>query len=106
MDGGGPQTYSSPFNVSGDGNHTMSFGSIDRASNAEVEKEATFRIDSAAPVTSATFSGLLNGSVCVGPILVNVTATDVSPGLSNTSVPIDGPGEIDRTWLSVGDTIG
>src|SRR5438046_9205894 len=83
--GGGPQTYGSPFNVSGDGNHTMSFGSIDRASNAELEKEATFRIDSAAPVTSATFSGRLAGSLFVRPVLVILTATDLTSGVCHTS---------------------
>ncbi|TMA00927.1 MAG: PKD domain-containing protein, partial [Methanobacteriota archaeon] len=90
IDDGGPQTYTSPFDVTGDGNHTVSFGSIDRATNAEGSKEETFRIDSMAPITSATFSGLLNGSVFVDPILVTLTATDDTSGVANTSVSIDG----------------
>src|SRR5207249_4509479 len=44
IDGGGPQTYNSSFVVSGDGNHTMSFGSIDRAPNTQAPKEETYRV--------------------------------------------------------------
>src|SRR5207248_2604306 len=47
-------------------------------------------VDDAPPVTTASLSGLLNGSVFVGPILVTLTATDVTSGVANTSVSIDG----------------
>ncbi len=54
VDGGEPRTYDGPFTVSGDGAHSVSYFATDKADNAETAKTVAFRVDGAAPVSSAT----------------------------------------------------
>jgi len=49
LDGGAQQTYSSPIPVSGDGQHNVTFWSVDQYGNAEDPKSATVAIDSISP---------------------------------------------------------
>jgi hypothetical protein len=90
LDGGAAQDYRDPISVSGEGNHTISYGSEDRATNVERDKTASIRIDSVAPSTDVTYSGTLDGDVFVSPILVHLAATDATSGVANTSYSIDG----------------
>lgn len=58
VDGGTPQTYDgSPFTVTGDGTHTVTFYSIDNVGNQEPNETETLKIDTAPPVTTASLSG-------------------------------------------------
>ncbi|MEW5761457.1 MAG: carboxypeptidase regulatory-like domain-containing protein, partial [Candidatus Thermoplasmatota archaeon] len=43
------KVYTAPFNVSGDGEHTMSYYSKDHAGNEEIKKNITIKIDTTAP---------------------------------------------------------
>lgn len=49
VNGGAAQTYVAPFTLSGDGNHTVSFWSVDNAGNTEAVQVKTVSIDQNAP---------------------------------------------------------
>jgi hypothetical protein len=49
LDGGALQTYSAPFQVTGDGTHTLDFYSADRAGTIETTNSISFRIDATKP---------------------------------------------------------
>jgi hypothetical protein len=90
LDGSPSQTYVNPIVVSADGIHTLTYHSADRAGNVEVHKDATFQKDGAAPATAVAFSGTLNGSQFLTPILVTLSPTDALSGVAGTPVQIDG----------------
>ena len=48
--------YTAPVAVSGDGEHELRFRSTDQAGNVEATKTVSVKIDTTAPVTSATFA--------------------------------------------------
>jgi hypothetical protein len=54
IDGGAAVPYTAPFSVSGDGTHTVSYSSTDKAGNAEDAKTLTVKIDATAPKITAT----------------------------------------------------
>jgi hypothetical protein len=49
LDGGAWTTYSGPFQVTGDGDHTLEYHSVDKAENVEAVKSLTFRNDGTKP---------------------------------------------------------
>jgi VCBS repeat-containing protein len=54
LDGGQAQIYTSPFTVTGDGMHTVTFFSTDPAGNVELSQTQAINIAATAPVLSAT----------------------------------------------------
>src|SRR5437660_5635500 len=90
LDGSPSQTYSNPIVVSADGIHTLSYHSADRAGNVEVHHDAAFQKDGTAPATAVAFSGTLNGSRFLTPILFTLSPTDALSGAAGTPVQIDG----------------
>lgn len=62
IDNGNVSVYSTPFIVTGNGFHTVTYYSIDNASNIEAPKNATFTIVLAAPVAITITGGI--GPVC------------------------------------------
>ena len=90
LDGSPVRTYVNPIVVSADGVHTLTYHSADRAGNVELHKDATFQKDGTAPATAVAFSGTLNGSQFLTPILVTLSPTDALSGVASTRVQIDG----------------
>ena len=87
LDGAAAFTPGTSVAVSGEGVHTLTYRSTDRASNLEAEKTATVRIDTTAPVTSDDApAGWSNG-----PFTVTLSATDTGgSGLATTEYKLDG----------------
>ena len=52
LDGGPLQTYTAPFQVTGDGSHTLDFYSTDNAGNVEATNSLAFKVDATAPTIS------------------------------------------------------
>ena len=91
IDGGATQTYSSAFTLSGDGTHVVDYWSTDAAGNSQNSYTATIRIDTTAPLTTATPSGTAgtNGWF-LGPVQVLVNAADNTSGVQSSYYKIDG----------------
>jgi Tannase and feruloyl esterase len=84
--GGGWATYAGPFQVTGDGEHTLQYRSVDKVGHVESAHSFTFKIDATAPV----FSGLPNQCVLWPPNnklveVATVTAADYGSGLAPNS---------------------
>ena len=90
VDGAAVQTYVSPFAVSTNGPHVVTFHSVDKAGNLEVDKTASFNIDQTPPTTTAQLSGPAgkNGWY-TGPVTVTLIATDNLSGIASTSYSLD-----------------
>ncbi|MDD5251574.1 MAG: hypothetical protein PHT12_02980 [Patescibacteria group bacterium] len=78
-------TYAEPFEVSGDGSHTILYGSRDNAGNSETTKSLEIKIDSAVPNVSITApaDGLLTNQPTV---TVSGSASDSGSGVASVSV--------------------
>ncbi len=80
IDGGSGQTYTAPFPVSGDGQHTVTFYSVDTNGNQEATEQVAVNIDTAPPTTT--------DSVTTGYVTLN--ATDTLSGIAATYNTLDG----------------
>jgi hypothetical protein len=90
IDGGAAKTYGGTFTVIGDGTHTLTYFSTDKAGNIESTHTTTFKIDATAPMTTATLAGTLgNAGWYKGPVHVTLAATDATSGVASTSYRID-----------------
>jgi cytochrome c len=61
LDGGPWTAYVEPVNVTGDGTHTVTYRSIDKAGNTEQNKAATVKIDGTKP--TVLISGIADGQI-------------------------------------------
>jgi outer membrane protein assembly factor BamB len=86
IDGGATQTYAGPFVISTLGQHTIEYWSVDHVNNTEVTHSLVVKIDTVAPVITATANPPTAGK---GPKPVTVTisgsVTDVLSGISSAS---------------------
>ena len=91
LDGSDPVTYGGSFQVSGDGQHLVTYWSVDALGNLEATNQGYVNIDTAAPVTTA--SGLA-ASASTGwqnsAQSVTLTASDSVSGVATTYYTIDG----------------
>src|SRR5207249_2979356 len=90
VDGGPWQTYSVPF-VLGEGVHLVEYNATDNAGLTETTNSLTVKVDTVAPVTTASLSGTpgSNGWF-VSAVTVYLNATDATSGVSNITYRIDG----------------
>ncbi len=94
VDGGGWQTYESPIQVRGDGEHTVDFYSTDNAGNVEGWHSVGFRIDTTAPQT-AFLDPPNNGYWFHSIVTVDIAATDAGSGVDAIEYRLDG-----GTWAT------
>ncbi len=105
VDGSTPQTYGGQaFPVSGDGVHTLRWWSADQTGNTETQRQGSLKIDSTPPTTTVTLSGLQIGpNTYVGPVTIQIAATDNLSGLATTRYTLDGssPQAYNQTVLAL-----
>jgi len=96
LDAGSWQMYSLPFTVSGEGQHIISYYSLDQAGNAENTTTIMLKIDTGAPATTCTVDGLLGSQ---GWYVTNVTvaliANDTISGINYTKYKLN-----DGLWMN------
>jgi virginiamycin B lyase len=97
IDGGAYQTYSSPFSVSGDGAHQLSFYSVDTAGHQETAQSQTIRIDSSSP--SGHVSAL--PAIAATPsFTVQWSGSDAVSGIAAFTIYVSDNGGPFAPWLS------
>lgn len=92
VDSGAPQTYTSPFSVSSNGAHTVSYWSQDVAGNIESTRSSVVKIDTTAPTTMASTAGTAGSNGWYrSAVQVSLSASDNNQsGVANTYYSVDG----------------
>lgn len=104
VDGGSWTLYEGRFKVSTDGQHTVEYYSIDNVGNVETIKSCSFKIDATAPTASITtpqegyiyimgrqlFRNPLGGTIIIGGITFEATASDATSGVDYVHFSVDG----------------
>jgi len=112
LDGGAFTTYTDPFQVLGDGDHTIEYRSSDFALNVEATQSLSFKVDGTRPVTSVT--GVANNAVyTLGSIpAAGCLSTDNLSGLAQEATvsvaggSINGVGTFTATCSGAADFAG
>jgi subtilase family serine protease len=87
---GSCSVYSSPFSITTSGYHYVAYFAKDKAGNFSARNYDYVYIDETAPVTTATLSGTLSGTVYDTAVHVTLAATDNLSGVISTSYQLDG----------------
>ncbi|WP_322786261.1 ThuA domain-containing protein [Catelliglobosispora koreensis] len=82
--------YTEPFQVTGDGVHTVRFRSVDNAGNVEDVKSTEVKIDVSAPVTTASFAPPSDAGWHNGAVPVTLASSDAGSGVTATEWSLDG----------------
>jgi hypothetical protein len=91
VDGGAWQTYSAPFNVTGEGTHTVEYRATDALGNQETLRTLTVPVDLTPPTTTATPAGTLGGGGWYrSAVAITLSATDARSGVASTQYRVDG----------------
>lgn len=93
VDGGAAQTYTGPFSVSGDGTHTVTLWSVDRAGNVEDRTGAgnvvSFRIDTTPPTISGSSAPAANSNGWNNTnVVVSFKCDDTLSGIDTCAAPV------------------
>jgi hypothetical protein len=92
VDSGATQTYTSPFSVSSNGAHTISYWSQDVAGNIESAHSSIVKIDTSAPTTQVSTTGTAGANGWYrSAVQVSLIASDNNQsGVANTYYSVDG----------------
>jgi parallel beta-helix repeat protein len=97
LDTGAWSVYTVPITVSENGNHTVSYYSVDLAGNIEQTEESVFRIDhdTEPPQTTHQFDGIMGThGWFVSTVKVTLSGLDFSPsGINHTYYKLDNQGD-------------
>lgn len=90
LDGGPWTPYTEPVNVTGDGTHTVTYHSTDKAGNVEQDKAATVKIDATKP--TVLVSGVADGQIYGDSqdLRISWQAVDSTSGIKTVSGALDG----------------
>jgi hypothetical protein len=86
VDGGAPQTYAAPFQISAEGSHLVAYWSEDQEPAAENHNTGYANLDMTPPVTHAEASDAWRNTTVVVP----TTALDSGSGVADTFYRVDG----------------
>ncbi len=86
LDGAAASPYLTPIAISAEGVHTLAYGSLDVAGNAESTRTATVRIDYTAPVTSTNATTAAYAATAT----ITLTPADAGSGVALTKWRVDG----------------
>jgi len=89
VDNGDWQECSSPFMVSSEGEHTISFYSVDVHGNTESTKSETLRIDKTPPSLDISVSGTQQSGWYTSPVVVTLSGSDDLSGLNKIIYKVD-----------------
>ncbi len=112
LDGAPAAPYSAPFTVSGDGTHTISYSSVDKAGNVEDAKTLTVKIDTTAPKITAvaTPSSVWPPNHKPVNVSVAVSTSDSGAGIANvvlvSATASDDPTDIQGFVVGTASTSG
>ncbi len=102
LDGSDQATYSGAFTVSGDGQHQVTYWSVDALGNTEAVNNGYVNIDTTPPTTTATN---LVASASTGwqnaPVTVTLSASDAVSGAATTYYTVDGAQQTYSTPFTV-----
>lgn len=89
VEGSAPRLYTAPFSVAGDGTHSVTFWSTDRAGNTEAPQGLTLRVDQTAPTVQwGTPTPALNASRWYqSAVDVPFTVSDALSGVAGANPP-------------------
>lgn len=91
VDGGAAQAYAGSFTVSGNGQHEVSFWSVDKVGNTEARRSVNVKIDITSPTTQNAVNGTVGNSVYFrSAVQMSLTAADDLSGVAATYYRIDG----------------
>ena len=91
VDGGPTMVYSSPFTISGEGQHQVLYWSNDKLSHTEAQQTATIKIDSTVPTAQNSVSGTAGGNgYFKSAVQFTITASDNLSGVANRYYRING----------------
>lgn len=92
VDGGFWVNFTEPFSVTGEGEHSIEYYSLDRAGNHESVRTSVVRIDTVAPIGAASLSGIEGSNGWFkSDVIVSLSISDgAGSGVSSTMYRIDG----------------
>ena len=94
IDGGAQQTYSGTVTVSNQGDHTVTYWSVDNAGNTEAAATTHIKLDNVKPVTTITTSPAspdgANSWFQRSSVTFTLGAADASSGTASTLYSVDG----------------
>jgi hypothetical protein len=104
IDGGTYKTYTGPLTISLDGEHTVSYYSVDAVGNEEEAQTVSFKIDATAPTATINapqsgyiylfgrelFANPLGGTIIIGGITFQASASDATSGIDYVRFVVDG----------------
>ncbi len=94
IDGGGQQTYSGTVTISTQGDHTVTYWSVDAAGNTEAAATTHIKLDSVEPVTTIATSPAspdgVNSWFQRSSVTFTLSASDASSGTASTLYTVDG----------------
>jgi hypothetical protein len=97
IDGGTLTLYTAPFQVTGDGVHSVSYYSVNSAGKQENPENTTIQIDTTAPATTASTSGIKGKNSYYTALSLSLSATDATSGVAANYYTING-----QTFLYTG----
>ncbi len=104
IDGGPWKTYTAPFTIDIDGEHTVDYYAVDEVGNPSEMGSVSFKIDATAPSVEITyptagyiylfgrelFKNPLGGTIIIGGITFKASASDATSGVDYVTFSIDG----------------